>query len=332
MTKRALLVGIDLYDKFGKLSGCVADATAMKERLRRNEDHTLNYGCKLMVYGQAHQETRITRVVLRKALEDLFDFDGDVLFYFSGHGALTVGGGYLATSDAEPNDWGIPMQDLLNAANRSRAREILILLDCCHAGNAGDPSLLNQPGQAHPISVLRENMTIIAAAKTTQPAMESAGHGLFTGTVLDALDGGAADHMGWVTAPAIYAYVERRFNEWSQRPIYKTNASQLSEVRRCAPLIERLKLDEIVLRFPTEDHKFQLDPEYEPEDEHGQVKEPIDHEKLRIARLFKDYRDAGLLKASVNDEQFFWAAKRSHSVELTLRGREYWRLVKYDRI
>lgn len=332
MSKRALLVGIDLYDKFSKLTGCVADATAMKERLRRNEDQSPNYGCKLMVYGEDQQQTRITRVVLRKALEELFDFDGDVLFYFSGHGALTVGGGYLATCDAEAHDWGLPMQDLLNAANRSRARDILILLDCCHAGNAGDPALLNQPGQAHPISVLRENMTIIAAAKTTQAAMEAAGQGLFTGAVLDALDGGAADHMGWVTAPAIYAYVERRFNEWSQRPIYKTNATQLSEVRRCAPLIERLKLQEIVVRFPTEDFKFELDPEYEPEDEYGEVHQPVNEEKVRIARLFKDYRDAGLLKASVPGEQFYWAAKRSHSVELTLRGREYWRLVKYDRI
>ena len=333
MLKRAaLLVGIDKYDKFAKLTGCVADATAMKEKLRRNEDRSPNYGCKLMVYSQEQQETRITRPVLRRALEELFKFDGDVLFYFSGHGALTAGGGYLATCDAEANDWGVPMQDLLNAANRSRARDILILLDCCHAGDAGAPSLLNQPGQEHPISALRENMTIIAASKNTQAAMESGGHGLFTSAVLDALDGGAADHMGWVTAPAIYAYVEKRFNEWSQRPIYKSNATELSEVRRCAPLIERLKLEEIILHFSTQDHKFFLDPEYEPEDENGNVREPVNDEKVRIARLFKDYRDAGLLKFSVPGEQLYWTAKRSHSVELTLRGREYWRLVKYDRI
>ncbi|HEX6718250.1 MAG TPA: caspase family protein [Pyrinomonadaceae bacterium] len=333
MLKRAaLLVGIDLYDRFTKLSGCVADATAMKEKLRRNEDYSPNYGCKLMLYGQDQQEMRITRVVLRRALEELFKFDGDVLFYFSGHGALTATGGYLATCDAEPNDWGVPMQDLLDTANRSRARDILILLDCCHAGDAGAPSLLNQPGQALPISALRENMTIIAAAKNTQAAMESGGHGLFTSSVLEALDGGAADHMGWVTAPAIYAYVERRFNEWSQRPIYKTSATELAEVRRCAPLIERLKLEEIVSLFPTQNYKYELDPEYEPEDENGKVRKPVNKEKVRIAGLFKDYRDVGLLKASIPGEQFYWVARRSHSVELTLRGREYWRLVKYDRI
>jgi hypothetical protein len=70
-----------------------------------------------------------------------------------------------------------------------------------------------------------------------------------------------------------------------------------------------------------------LDPEYEPEDEHGNVHEPVNEEKVDIARLLKEYRDAGLLKATVPGEQLFWTARRSHSVELTPRGREYWWLV-----
>ena len=82
----------------------------------------------------------------------------------------------------------------------------------------------------------------------------------------------------------------------------------------------------------TEDHKYQLDPEHEPEDEFGNVHEPVNKEKVAIAQLFKSYRDAGLLKASEPNEQFYWVARRSHTVELTLRGREYWRLVTYSRI
>jgi len=332
MARKALLVGIDEYDKFSNLGGCVADAMAMEKRLRRNVDRSSNYGCKLLLYGPNNKEPRVTRTVLRAALQKLFDFDGEVLLYFSGHGALTAGGGYLATCDAQPQDWGIPMQEMIDMANRSHASDVLILLDCCHAGDAGDPALLNQPGQRNPIAALREDMTIIAASRNTQPAMEFDGHGVFTTAVLDALDGGAADHMGWVTAPAIYSYVERRFDEWSQRPIYKSNATGVNVVRTCAPLIDRLKLEEIIEHFPTEDHKYLLDPEYEPEDEFGNVHEPVNEEKVRIAKLFKEYRNTGLLKASVPDEQFYWAARRSHSVELTLRGREYWALVKYDKL
>ncbi len=331
MAKRALLVGIDKYTNFSPLGGCVADANAMREKLRRNEDHSGNYGCKLMVHGDGHSAL-ISRPVLRAACRELFDYPGDVLFYFSGHGALTAEGGYLATSDGEAEDWGIPMHEIVQMANDSRANDILLILDCCHAGDTGDPGLLNSNGRTHRIAALRENMTIIAAARNTQAAMEAGGHGLFTAAVLDALDGGAADHMGWVTAPAIYSYVERRFCEWSQRPIYKSNASILNVVRKCAPLIDRLKLEELTVHFGSEDYKYLLDPQHEPEDEFGNVHEPVNEEKVRVAALFKEYRDAGLLRSTEPGEQFYWVARRNHTVELTLRGREYWRLVKYDRL
>ncbi len=332
MPKKALIVGIDKYENFSNLTGCIADANSMRELLRRNEDHSANYTCKVMVYGES-DPVPITRQSLKVACRELFDFKGgDVLFYFSGHGALSPEGGYLATSDGRANDWGVAMQDIIQMANNSRANDILLILDCCHAGDAGDPGLLNSNGRDYPIAALRENMTIIGAARNTQAAMEAGGHGLFTSALLDALDGGAADHMGWVTAPAIYSYVERRFNDWSQRPIYKSNASILNVVRRCAPLIDRLKLEELTTHFPTEDHKYRLDPEHEPEDEFGNRREPVNEEKVRVSSLLKEYRDTGLVRASEPGEQLYWVARRGHTVELTLRGREYWRLVKNDRL
>lgn len=332
MPKKALLVGIDKYDNIGQLTGCVADAVAMKDILSKNDDHSRNYGCQLMVYGPDNVGTKITRPLLKQACRELFNFSGDVLLYFSGHGALTAEGGYLATSDGQRDDWGISMQDVVQMANSSRANDILLMLDCCHAGAAGNAPLLNTTGSANPLATLRENMTVIAASRDTQVALEQGGHGLFTTALLDALGGGAADHMGWVTAPTIYSYVERRFAEWSQRPVFKTNASELSVVRKCAALIDRLKLEELVKHFPAEDYKYGLDPEFEPEDEFGNLHEPVNHEKVATGILFKEYRDTGLLKATVPGEQFFWVARRSHSVELTHLGREYWRLVKYDRL
>jgi len=332
MAKRALIIGIDSYDKVHQLTGCVADAIEVRNLLQRNADGSPNYDCRLLIYGPDQSSERITRPVLREACRDLFDYAGEVVLYFSGHGALTETGGYFATCDAEAGDWGVPMQEIIQLANNSRASDILIILDCCHAGDAGDAPLLNKPGQSSPIAVLRENMTVLAASRNSQSAMEAGGHGLFTTALLDALDGGAADHMGWVTASSIYAYVERRFGEWSQRPVYKSHATALTVIRQCAPLIDRLQLYEIVKLFSTEDYKYKLDPEFEPEDEFGNLHEPVNEEKVRIAQIFKSYRDAGLLKASVPNEQFFWVARRSHTVELTLRGREYWRLVTFSRI
>ena len=330
--KAAVLVGIDKYDNFADLTGCVADAKAMQERLRRNVDRSPNYDCQLVVYGGGDKEKKITRPVLRGVCSELFDFPGEVLFYFSGHGALTRQGGYLATCEAQRDDWGIPMQEVIQMANNSKASDILIILDCCHAGDAGDAPLLNSPGQNNHIASIRENMTIIAASRNTQSAMEVGGHGLFTTEVLNALDGGAADHIGAVTAPAIYSYVERYFGAFSQRPIYKSNAAELNVVRRCAPIIDFSELEQLPTYFQSPDFKYQLDPEYEPDDEFGNRRGPINKEKVAIAALFKDYRDAGLLKSSKPGDQLYWTARNSGTVELTLRGKEYWRLLKNDRL
>jgi Caspase domain len=331
MARRALLVGIDAYQVFNDLNTCVTDATAMQEMLERNADGSPNYSCRLMVYGHDSGMPEVTRPRLREACQELFDFTGDVLFYFSGHGSLTKVGGYLATCESEADDWGVPMQEIIDLASISPARDILLILDCCHAGAAGSLTIFGRPGDPNPLAVLRENMTVIASSRASESSVEAGKHGLFTASVLDALDGGAADHVGWVTAQSIYAYVERGFSWWTQRPVYKSHATELTVVRRCAPLIEWLKLREIVKHFPTPDYKFRLDPEYEPEDEHGNMHEPVNHEKVALGQLFKEYRDAGLLKSS-DGKQLYWAARTGGTLELTLRGREYWRLVKEKRI
>jgi hypothetical protein len=323
MTKRALIVGINWYEYISKLIGCVADAASVNQLLKRNADGSPNYHTQLLTCDDKLSSPKVTRAALRAACANLFKHTDEVLLYFSGHGALSETGGYLATSDARRDDWGIPMEEVIRLANRSKARDILIILDCCHAGELGNlPS-----GDDNPLAVLRENVTIIAASRSSEVAMEKGGHGLFTAGILDALDGGASDHMGWVTAPSIYAYVERRFGGWEQRPIYKSHATGMTVVRQCAPLIERLKLHELVKHFPAEEYKYRLTPEHEPEDEHGRTHKPVDKEKVKVARLFKEYRDVGLLKATKAGEQFYWVARRRHTVELTLRGREYWRLV-----
>lgn len=330
MARRALLVGIDKYDVFHDLTTCVADATEMEKLLERHADGSPNYSCRLMTYGKEEKTIKITIPRLREALHELFNYTGDVLFYFSGHGSITKVGGYISTYESEPANWGIPMQEIIDLANSSAARDVLLILDCCHAGAAGYAPVLGS--NDNPLAALRENVTVIAASRASEFAVEAGTHSLFTASVLEALDGGSADHMGWVTAQSIYAYVDRGFGGWVQRPVYKSNVTDMTVVRQCAPLIERLKLHQLVELFPTMDYKFPLDPEYEPEeDEHGNLHEPVNHEKVALARLFKDLRDVGLVK-STSGRQFFWVGKYGETLELTLRGREYWRLVKGKRI
>jgi len=334
MERRALVVGIDTYKFASNLSSCVADAEAVGKLLEQNADERPNYMCRILP-DKMEDGQPITRAQLREACAELFaNFKGDVLFYFSGHGVLTPYGGHLCAFDSQKNDWGVPMQEIVEMAINSTARDIIMLLDCCHSGDIADPTVMNSKRGGDPLTVLRENMTVIAASLKAQPSVEAGRHGLFTASLLDALDGGAADHIGWVTAPSIYAYIERRFGSWAARqcPVYKSYATSVRVVRECAPLIDRLKLHRLVELFPTQEHKYQLSPKHEPEDEHGKVRKPVDKEKVAIAQLFKEYRDAGLLKPSIPGEQLFWTARRRHKVELTKRGREYWWLVKNKKI
>ena len=329
--RRALLVGINSYEATSSLSACVADAHAMTEVLCRHKDGKINYACRPLLDRMENGDP-ITRPNLREACQKLFEFDGDVLFYFSGHGVLTNVGGYLCTTDARPNDWGVPMQEVIELAARSNSKNLLLILDCCHSGDVANPAVLNQRGGSNPLAVLREGMTVIAASRDQQVAIENDGHGLVTAAILDALEGGAADHLGWVTPSSIYAYVSRRFGGWDQRPVFKSNVIDVPVVRECEPLIDRLKLHRLVVLFPTVDHQYRLDPEFEPEDEHGNVKKPVNQTKVDIAHLFKSYRDAGLLRPSDPKQQLYWTARKKGTVELTPRGREYWWLVKNEKI
>jgi hypothetical protein len=329
--KRALVIGINSYAHASQLRGCVADAEAMSKVLERDADLEPNYECRTLL-DKMEDGSPITRAALYKACDELFtDARDDVLLFFSGHGMLTQFAGYLCAYDSDKNDWGVPMDLIMAMANASAAPHILIILDCCHAGEFANPSLLPANGQ-NPLALLRENMTVMAASLRSQASVELNGNGVFTKAVVNALQGGAADPMGWVTAPAIYAYVERRFGAFDQRPVYKSYATGVRVIRRCAPLIERFHLRSLIELFPTEDYLYQMDPEYEPEDEHGNVHEPVNKEKVGIAKLFKTYRNAGLLGPTIPDEQLYWTARLSHTAELTQRGREYWWLVKNKKL
>ncbi|MBX4938045.1 MULTISPECIES: caspase family protein [Rhizobium] len=322
MSRRALIVGINHYDHAGvnNLSGCVPDANAMREVLGRHEDNRPNYDCLILTSNTS----RITRVNLRSALVELFAFDGDILFYFSGHGSLEETGGYLVSQDGEPGDPGIHMDEIIRLANGSRARSVLIIIDCCFSGNMGNVSA-NQGGQ-HAQAQLREGMTILAASRPSEPSMEVGGQGVFTELVVGALKGGAANVRGRVSAASIYGYVEAALGAWDQRPIYKSHAKQLDSVRECEPQILDDLLRKIPEFFPTSDHVHLLDPTFEEQNVH--CAKP---ENVAIFKIFKQYQIAGLLK-NRSGRDLYWTAEQSGGVYLTPLGEFYWRLASGGRI
>jgi uncharacterized caspase-like protein len=192
----------------------------MREVLESHEGGSPNYDCRVLispwpkdgvpnydpvVFGSGPKQ--ITRRLLREKWAELFEgFNGDVLFYFAGHGTPTNVGGYLVTQDGEAGDPGLAMNDLLTLANRSKAKSVLLILDCCFSGGLGNPPNLQGGGSIENQAQLREGLTILAATPSTQTASEVASHGVFTNLLLGALRGGASDVRGLVSAASICAF------------------------------------------------------------------------------------------------------------------------------
>lgn len=325
MGRRALVVGINEYNHLGpggQLQGAVSDAERVAALLTHHSNGDPNFSCVVLTSDAAP----VTRRKLREALGQLFRGTNDeVLFYFSGHGSVTPTGGYIITQDAESNDDGVSMDELVALANDGKEREATIILDCCGSGTTGNLHVLQDSGGAYQKSLLGQNVSILAASRHNEEAIEIGGHGLFTSLLVDALEGGAADIVGNVTLPAIYAHIEGALGPWDQRPIYKTYITAVSVVRRADPRIEPPMLRRLADLFPAPDYRYQLDPDYEYD-------EQPTTEKQKIGQLFKRYRDAGLVCAETPGQDFYWVAKYSGRLRLTPLGRYYCRLIKAGRI
>jgi hypothetical protein len=314
--QRALLVGIDDYP-YAPLAGCVNDAVAMSRLLRSHEDGSPNFDCKLVT----SQSSSITRSSLRSGIDELLRHEADVaLFYFSGHGTENNLGGYLVTPDATRYDEGVPMTDILTLAQHSPVREVVIILDCCHSGALGQVPAVNNTS-----TVLREGISVLTASRSTQTAVEVDGSGLFTSLVCSALEGGAADVIGNVTAAAVYAFVDQTLGPWDQRPLFKAHVSRLTSLRRCDSAVPMETLRRLPQWFPFPDTEFALDPSYESDAEprHAQHEEIFSElQRCRAAKLVEP----------VGEVHMYYAAMNSKSCRLTPLGRYYWRLANEGRI
>jgi hypothetical protein len=322
MQRRALVIGIDEYDNSSPLRCAVNDARRIEQLLARNDDESINYVVKTFVSDSGR--LKITRARLRQLLLELFDgFAGDVLFYFSGHGAMSPWGGYLVTQDCTSDEPGVSMEDLLLLANRSPARDVVLILDCCHSGDLGDPPILQ--GLSQPLALLREGVTVLAASRPNELAYEVNGCGMFSDALAEGLSGGAADHMGMVNAASLFLYAERLFDAWDQCPIYKSYTGRVPTLRTCKPPVPAEVLRSVRDYFANEGAHLRLDPEYESEPE-ATEDNPERAKKRADSRIFKKLRDARLLESVAGDD-LYWTSMNSGEIRLTHLGRYYWRLL-----
>jgi hypothetical protein len=318
--RRALFIGINEY-KDACLFGCVKDAERMASVLRSHQDGSPNFDCRLLTAPLGGGIDIATRSVVREQVTQLFEDPADIaLLYFSGHGTVNNLDGYLVTQDVKKYDEGVPMAQILKLANDSKAKEVVILLDCCFSGTFG-----NTPAIDNAKALLKEGVSILTASRSDQPSVEVGDGGVFTSLVVDALEGGAADLLGCVTAPAIYAFVEAALGAWEQRPLFKSHVTRLLPLRNCIPPIERLILRELPKLFPLPAEDLTLDPTFEPESPSP------DPNKIAVFRKLQLLNRVHLV-TPIDVSHMYDAAMKSKGCRLTPTGRYYWRLAKDGRI
>jgi hypothetical protein len=309
--KRAIVIGIDDYPN-SPLKGCVNDATAIANTLETNGDGSPNFSVKLITSPGID----VNRSNLREAIDNLFSGESDMaLLYFSGHGLIKSTGGYLVTKDARKYDEGVSMDEILNLANKSKSKNKVIILDCCHSGAFGTPSLTDNK-----IAQLSEGLSVLTASRDSEYSMEINGAGVFTSLVVDALKGGAADLRGNITPGSLYAYVDEALGAWDQRPIFKTNVSSFASLRTIPPKIPFETMRKITTYFSEPEAEHNLDPTYE------YTEECSVEENVKIFKNLQKFQSVGLV-VPVDAEFMYFAAMESKSCRLTALGNQYWRLV-----
>jgi hypothetical protein len=314
--KRALVVGIDDYPN-SPLNGCVNDANAIANTLETNGDGSPNFSVKLITSPGED----VNRSILREAIDQLFMGESDMaLLYFSGHGLIKSTGGYLVTKDTRKYDEGVSMDDILNIANKSKAKNKIIILDCCHSGALGTPSITDNN-----IAQLSEGLSVLTASRDNEYSMEVNGAGVFTSLVVDALKGGAADLRGNVTPGSLYAYVDEALGAWDQRPIFKTNVSSFASLRKIAPKIPFETMRKITTYFNAPEAVHNLDPTYED------TEECFVENNVKIFKDLQKFQSVGLV-IPVDAEYMYFAAMESKSCRLTALGNQYWRLVNEKKL
>jgi hypothetical protein len=326
--RKALIIGLQRY-LHASLWGN-KDAKEICRVLKSHEDTSANFGCKLLI----DEEEMVYRQQLKTHITELFEAEGfeAVLLYFSGHGNIDATGGYIIASNFEEHkehnqcnecnayNEGVSMDEILTLANQSKALNKIIIMDCCHSGAIGNPQIDNGN-----VTRIGNGVTILTSCTKAQISGQDIGQGVFTRLLIEALEGGAADLCGNITAGSIYGFIDNALGQWGQRPVFKTNVNSFMSIRKVKPPIQLDVLKKITVYFKNAGQEYPLDPSYEftvPE---------ANPEHVAILKDLQRMASVGVVKP-VGEEHMYFAAINSRSCKLTTLGQCYWRFIKEGKI
>lgn len=216
--RRALLIGVSDYGEgLEPLPGSLRDVRAMAEVLAAAD-------CG--AFDDVKTLENCDRTPLARAIEQFFqgrDPEDLLLLYFSGHGDLGSGGIrhqqlHLCTHDSQKPQGGLVESSAVSAAflkrqmDLSRARQIVVILDCCYSGAIAD-LLKKGEGDIDFSDLKATGRVILASSSAAQVALqEKDGLSLYTRYLIEGMKGAAYPGNGaWIYARDLHTHAERRF-------------------------------------------------------------------------------------------------------------------------
>lgn len=218
--KQAILIGINEYEILSPLKYARQDAQEVAQALKQNcgfEDEEVI----VMTDQQPGLFKPGNRTRILQQLEELKTKNLDFLLLgFWGHGVYENGERYLCPMDADEKflpDLGFPMSRIIELVGAIRAKNTLLILDCCQSdtGRAEAPTLEDESlfvNAARDIVLQRKErfdgldsrVFVFNSCKKGERAYEwdAKQHGIFTAHLLDALNRGEksvaeiARHLG----------------------------------------------------------------------------------------------------------------------------------------
>jgi hypothetical protein len=213
-SSHALIIGINNYQSAPRLQYAASDAQSVSETLEARFSFPRE-NIKVLIDDKATRTDIMSSYL--STIRNSCDRDSRFIFFFAGHGHTETGStkeiGYLVPYDGSTNDVStlVRWEELTETAELIPAKHIFFIMDACYGGLAFNRAMSAGAVRFIKDILRRPTRQALTAGKADETVSDAGGprpeHSIFTGHLLDALEGEARTAEGIITASGIMSYV-----------------------------------------------------------------------------------------------------------------------------